>query len=108
MAKISIKPKTAEQYVKLVDQAIIEIEEFISCLEFDMEDPGDQLRVLNPMLESVRDMRRSMSDGSYEFANQDLPFMEIANKLASQIPFSQLLVVINNTHRNGLDIESND
>jgi hypothetical protein len=101
-----MKPKTPEQYVELVDQAIIEVDEFIACLEFDMEDPGDQLRILNPMLESLRTLRASMADGSYSFENADLPFVEVANKLNSQLPFSHMLALINDTHRNGLDIES--
>jgi hypothetical protein len=102
----SMKPKTAQQYVDMVDQAIIEVDEFIACLEFDMEDPGDQLRVLNPLLQSLRELRASMADGSYQFGDKDLPFMEVAKKMNTQLPFSQLLALINDTHRNGLDIES--
>lgn len=105
---VDLRPKTAEAYVKMVDQAIVEIEEFIACLEFDMEDPGDQLRVLNPLLEQVREMRRGMADGSYEFENSDLPFMEVANRLSSQLPFTSLLAVINQTHRQGLNIDADD
>jgi len=103
---VSMKPKTAQQYVEMVDQAIIEVDEFIACLEFDMEDPGDQLRVLTPLLQSLRDLRASMADGSYQFENKDLPFMEVAQKLNTQLPFSHLLALINDTHRYGLDIES--
>ena len=105
---VDMRAKTAEGYVRMVDQAIIEIDEFIACLEFDMDNPGDQLRVLTPMLEQVREMRRGMADGSYEFANSDLPFMEVANRLTNQLPFTQLLVAINQTHRQGLNIESDD
>ena len=102
----SMKPKTAQQYVDLIDQAIIEVDEFIACLEFDMEDPGDQLRILNPILQALRDLRASMADGGYEFENKDLPFVEVANKLNTQLPFSHLLKLINDTHRYGLDIDS--
>jgi len=103
---VNMKPKTAKEYVDLVDQAIIEVDEFIACLEFDMEDPGDQLRVLNPILENLRTIRASMADGSYEFKDQDLPFMAVANKLNTQLPFSHLLALINDTHRNGLNIDT--
>lgn len=105
---VDMRAKTVEEYVRMVDQAIIEIDEFIACLEFDMEDPGDQLKVLNPLLESVRDIRKGMADGSYEFANKDLAFMEVANRLSTQLPFTPLLVAINHTHRQGLNIESDD
>lgn len=103
---VDMRPKSAEEYVRLVDQAIIEIEEFIACLEFDMENPGDQLRVLNPLLDEVRLIRAGMADGSYEFENKDLPFMDVANRLSSQLPFTHLLAVINLTHRHGLNIDA--
>jgi hypothetical protein len=32
--------------------------------------------------------------------------MAVARKMNTQLPFSQLLALINDTHRNGLDIES--
>lgn len=102
----SMKPKTAREYVDLVDQAIIEVDEFIACLEFDMEDPGDQLRILSPILENLREIRAAMADGGYEFENKDLPFMAVANKLNTQLPFSHMLALINDTHRNGLNIET--
>jgi len=103
---MSMKPKTAQQYVDMVDQAIVEVDEFIACLEFDMEDPGDQLNILNPLLQSLRDLRASMADGSYLFENKDLPFMEVANKLNTKLPFAHMLALINDTHRNGLDIDT--
>ncbi len=102
----SMKPKTAEQYVDLIDQAIIEVDEFIACLEFDMEDPGDQMRILTPILEKLRELRASMADGSYAFENKDLPFVAVANKFNTQLPFSHMLALINDTHRNGLDIDT--
>lgn len=105
---VDLRPKTAEAYVKMVDQAIVEIEEFIACLEFDMDEPGDQLRVLTPLLEQVRDIRKGMADGSYEFENRDLPYMELANRMSAQLPFTSLLAVINQTHRQGLNIDADD
>jgi hypothetical protein len=105
---VDTRAKTAEDYVRLVEQAIIEIDEFIACLEFDMDDPGEQLKVLTPLLEAVTGIRKGMADGSYEFENKDLPFMEVANRLSSQLPFTQLLEAINQTHRRGLNIESDD
>lgn len=105
---VDMRAKTVEGYVRLVDQAIIEIEEFIACLEFDMDEPGDQMRVLTPLAEEANRLRQSMADGSYEFENKDLPFMEVANRLSSSLPFTQILVAINQTHRHGLNIEADD
>ncbi len=101
-------PKTAEAYVSLVEQAIIEIEEFIACMEFDMDDTGGQLRVLQPLIAELKRLRASMADGSYLFGKEDLPFMNVANRLSGELPFSQLLAVINETHKQGLNIRESD
>ena len=102
----NLRPKTADEYVNLVDEAVIEVDELMACIEFDTEEPGDQLRVLEPLLASLKTLRNSMADGSYQFDNKDLPFMTVANKMSSQLPFSQLLSVINDTHRYGLNTET--
>ncbi|MBF0220053.1 MAG: general secretion pathway protein GspF [Gammaproteobacteria bacterium] len=101
---IDQRPKDAEAYVDLVEQAIIEVEEFVACLEFDMDEPGEQMRVLDPILFELKKMRAGMTDGSYRFADEDLPFIEVANRMSSQLPFTLLLATINRTHRQGLNI----
>ena len=101
----SVKPKTAEAYVRLVEQALIEIDELRACYEFDMDDAGGQLGYLEPLEQGLQELRNSMADGNYQFENRDLPFMEIANKYKSQLPFANLLAVINHTHRNGLAVD---
>ena len=47
-----------------------------------------------------------MTDGSYIFGNDNLPFMEIVNRNRGRIPFADLLAMINKTHKEGLDIDS--
>ena len=98
------RPKTVEEYVKLVDQAVIEVDEMIACMEFEAEDSGAQSRYLDPVLASLRDIRAAMADGSYIFEDKDLPFMGVANQLGNSLPFSELLAAINITHRQGLDV----
>lgn len=100
------KPRTAEEYVKLVDRAILEADELCACYEFDMEDPGDHLRYLEPLQEGLRRLRQSMADGSYEFENKELPFMVLVKRYHEQLPFARLLLTINETHRYGLDISA--
>ncbi len=98
-------PKSIEQYVKLVDDTLIDVEEFIACLEFDMDDPGTQIQILEPIVAVLATMRAEMADGSYLFGKEDLPFMNVANKLSLSLPFTQHLAVINETHIKGLNIE---
>lgn len=105
MAKQSIRPKTPKEYVDLVDQAIIEVDELRACFEYEMEDTGSHMAYLEPLEQHLRRLRASMADGSYEFGSEDLPFMELADKHKAQLPFANLLAMINYTHRNGLEVE---
>ncbi len=100
------KPKTAEAYVRLVDQAIIETEELRASYEYDLEDIGRHLAYLEPLEAGLKRLRHSMADGSYAFEERDLPFMAVADKYREQIPFTRLLVIINDTHRTGLNVEA--
>lgn len=100
----SVRPKTPEEYVRLVDQALIELDELRACFDYDMEAMGSPPAYLDPLEAGLKRLRASMADGSYVFENRDLPFMEVANKHKAQLPFSHLLAVINHTHRNGLDV----
>lgn len=102
---LNMRPKSSEAYVKMVEQALIEVEELLSCYEYDMDDVGKHLAYLEPLSQDLRRLRASMSDGSYEFGNDDLSFMPLVVKHRSQLPFSELLVTINETHRNGLAVD---
>lgn len=102
---LNLRPKSAEAYVKMVEQAIIEVEELVSCYEYDMEDVGKHLEYLEPLLQGLRRLRAAMADGSYEFGSDDLPFMPLVVKYRAQLPFAELLVTINETHRNGLAVD---
>lgn len=100
------RAKTVEQYVDLVDQALFETEELRMAAEYDMESMGASRKFVDELEASVRELRASMSDGSYQFQNRDLPFMEIVERESdAHLPFKYLLRMINETHRQGLDVE---
>ena len=98
-------PKTAEQYVRLVDQALVEVDELRACIEYDMESMGSDLSYLEPIEQTLKRMRAQMADGSYQFADEDLPFMEQVDRHRDQLPFGRLLATINQTHRKGLAVD---
>ena len=102
------RPQTAEQYVEMVEQAIVEVQEMRASLEYDMEEEGYQDLFLVPLEEALTKLRKSMADGSYHFENKDLPFMELVRRYRSQLPIAELLATINRTHREGLDAEGED
>lgn len=100
------RPKTPEQYVDLVDQAIFEIEDLRLAAEYDMESMGAANEFLSELEQDVRALRDSMADGSYRFGKENLPFVKVVENQDERIlPFRQLLLKINETHIKGLDVD---
>jgi hypothetical protein len=100
------RPKTPEQYVDLVDQAIFEIEDLRLAAEYDMESMGAATEFLSELEQDVRQLRASMADGSYRFGKENLPFVKVVENQDERIlPFKQLLLKINETHIKGLDVD---
>jgi hypothetical protein len=101
------RPKTPEQYVDLVDQALFEIEDLRLAAEYDMDSMGAATEFLGELERDVRSLRDSMADGSYRFGKENLPFVRVVERQDERIlPFKQLLLKINETHVNGLDIDA--
>jgi len=85
---VSERAKTAEAYARDFD---------------DVESNTDFVEVL---LKETRDLRTSMTDGSYQFGRNDLPFMRIVKAHDdNDLPCIRLFYAINQTHRGGLDIQ---
>ena len=100
------RPKTPEQYVDLVDQAIFEIEDLRMAAEYDMDSMGAATEFLSELERDMRELRDSMADGSYRFGKEDLPYVKVVEHQDERIlPFKQLLLKINETHINGLDVD---
>jgi len=100
------RPKTAEEYVDLVDQALFEIEDLRAAAEYDMESMGAATEFLEELERDVRALRASMADGSYQFGKEDLRFVNVVARQDERIlPFKQLLLKINETHRKGLEVD---
>jgi hypothetical protein len=102
---MSQRAKSAEEYAGLVDQVIFELGEFIAATDFDTEAIDVNTNFLEILLAEVRKLRTAMSDGSYLFGRDDLPFMRLVKKSDEQaLPFIRLFYQINETHRQGLDV----
>lgn len=97
------RPKTAEAYVELIDQALFEIDDLRAAMEFDMESMGDASTFLDTLHNDVQAIRQAMVEGRYQFGNRDLPFMKVVEETSDRVlPFKYLLRMINATHRLGL------
>jgi hypothetical protein len=98
------RPRTPEEYVELVDQALLEVEHMRMSSEYDMESLGSDSRCLDALYSELQKLRASMADGDYRFGRADLPFMRLMKRCgAGEIPCRDLLYTINLTHREGLD-----
>lgn len=80
------------------------MEDLRAAIEYDSEGMSDSLMFIEELERHVKGLYSSLEDGSYEFADEDLPYMNLvrAHGLFT-LPFRDLLTVINDTHRNGLD-----
>ncbi|NOY67410.1 MAG: general secretion pathway protein GspF [Gammaproteobacteria bacterium] len=102
----TIKARSTEEYVDLVQQSIFEVEELFMAAEFDMESMGVTASFVADLDKVLKDLYASMKDGTYHFENKDLPYMPIVEKYDERsLPFKFMLRRINETHRYGLEIE---
>jgi hypothetical protein len=99
---------SAEEYVEWIKQAVFEVEDLRDCFEYEMDELGQIPAFLDPLERSIRELYQSMVDNEYHFGREDLPFIPLINKHPDEIPFAVLLRQINETHRNGIDIDAND
>jgi len=101
------RARTAQEYVELVDQVIFDLEELMASTAFDMDEADSSPAFLELMLKEVRELRASMADGSYLFGREDLAFMRLVKRSSEKtLPFIRLFYQINQTHKLGLDAES--
>jgi hypothetical protein len=100
------RPKTVDEYVDLVHQAVYEIDEFRTGLEYEPENA----EMFGPFIEhldtQVRQVYDDMVSGRYQWGfGEDLSYMPLVVKYGRFIPFQRLLMTINETHKHGLDVE---
>lgn len=100
------RAKSIDEYVEWVRQAVFEVGDLRECLEYELEDLSRFPAFLDPLQEGVEDLYRSVQDETYSFERGDLPFMELAERYAGDIPFYTLLKQINDTHRKGLEVDT--
>jgi hypothetical protein len=103
---MSGRAKTVEEYASLVEQVIGELQDILDASRFDFDDVESNTDYVEVLLKEVRQLRASMADGSYQFGRNDLPFMRIVKlRNDSDLPFIRLFYDINQTHRQGLDVQ---
>jgi hypothetical protein len=87
-----------------VQQIKFEVDDLKECLLYEEEELGRFPVYLESLEWGVNQLHDAMCNNEYSFGREDLPFMEVANLHAEDIPFHRLLQQINETHRKGLDV----
>jgi hypothetical protein len=101
------RPKTIDEYVDLMHQAVYEVDEIRSIMEEDSDEFAPFRPYIDLLDKQLRQMYDDMLAGRYKFDpnGPELPFMEVVRKLGPRLPFGNLLKVIDQTHSKGLDID---
>jgi len=103
---MSGRAKTAKEYARLVDQVIGELEDILEASSYDFDEIENNPGFVEALLREVREMRSSMADGSYQFGRSDLRFMRVVKQHSDRdLPCIRLFYDINQTHREGLEIQ---
>jgi hypothetical protein len=97
------RPVTYDEYVDLVHNCIYEVDEMSAGLDYDPENAERWAPALAHLDGVLRKMYDEMVADTYQFpTGKDLPYMQFLNRWGPDLPFKQLLVVINQTHKEGL------
>ena len=103
---MNVRPATPQEYAGLVDQAIAELEDILEASSYDFDEVSENPGFVEVLLKELRELRHTMTDGSYQFGRNDLPFMRIVKQQTDkELPCIRLFYQINQTHREGLDID---
>lgn len=100
------RARSAEEYVEWVKQAVFEVDDLRDCYDFQMDEMGHYPSFLEPLEQAIKALHQSMIDGEYQFGREDLSFMELLNRHGDDVPFAILLRQINETHRQGIDVDA--
>lgn len=98
------KPKTVEDYLDFIDQAIFEINDLLSCAEDESEDYdfAGFVLVYQQLRDALKRHHDDVKSGNYAFGGgADLSFMPLVEKWKSKLPFYGLLEIVNTTQKRG-------
>ena len=100
------RARTVEEYVALIKDALYEIEDMRAAIEYDEEGMGATMPYIEDIEISLKKIFTDMESGDYCWNTGDLSYVATIRDLdESVLPFRQLLIRINETHKLGLETE---
>jgi len=98
------RARSVEEYVALIKDAIYEIDDMKAAIEYDGEGMAAAQPYVDEMADELQEMYRQMGSGDYCWNTGDLKYMSHVKAHDEQsLPFRQLLIRINETHKLGLE-----
>ena len=99
-------PKTVDDFLDLVDQAIYETDDVLMCAA-DEDDPEDSgitgiLPVFEQLSRDLKSLHDAVRQGKRVFGQGDLVFMPLVQMWKQRIPYHDLSLTLNDIHRQGL------
>jgi len=103
------RARTVEEYVAWLKDALYEVEDMRASIDYDEEGMGATRPYIEEIESSLKGIFKLMESGDYCWNTGDLAYVSVIRDLdESVIPFRQLLIRINDTHKNGLETEEED
>ncbi|MBI5613057.1 MAG: hypothetical protein HY942_08360 [Gammaproteobacteria bacterium] len=94
-----------DDYLDLVDQAILETDDLIACAQYEAdsdEDFAGMLPVYQQLRAELEKLHSVVRAGSHAFgAGVDLPLMALVRRYRGRVPIGGLLEAINEIQRKG-------
>lgn len=99
------KPKSVDDYVELINQALFEVDELVLCAE-DEGDGDTEFTAMMPDLRVIeaglKALHAEILGGGYVIGRgEDLPFMPVVQKVRKRLPIVVLIDAINSAHKKG-------
>jgi len=103
------RARTVEEYVAWLKDALYEVEDMRASIDYDEEGMGATRPYIEEIESSLKGVFKLMESGDYCWNTGDLAYTSVIRDLdESVIPFRQLLIRINDTHKNGLETQEED
>ena len=100
------RARTVEEYVALIKDALYELDDMRAAIEYDEEGMGASKPFMEDIESSLKNIFAEMESGDYCWNTGDLSYVSTIRDLdESVLPFRQLLIRINETHKQGLETE---
>jgi len=100
------RARTVEEYVAWVKDALYEIGDMRASIEYDEEGMGATKPYMEEIESSLKNIFELMESGDYCWNTGNLSYISVIRDLDEHvIPFRQLLIRINDTHKQGLETD---